>query len=274
MTTTIFNCKTIEAFHIKILAELLTNTLKNGCFEISKDEIVLKQFDNPRKALVHLVLYGKNFDVYSFSQEKIYFLGLNLNHFHKTLKSIKKKDSLQLFIDAKDSIQLGIKTIPKEKTRVSTSKIKIQNTQNLDIELPEGYNSPINVTSSDFQKMCKELNSVGSSTIKVVAKKFFIEFIADADGILNRKIEFGDFEESIKYDDSNTYEGTFSTDQLTRISKISGLSNRMQIYAAKNLPLLFKSNIGSLGVISLYIKSKEISEEEMSEGENDDEDDE
>ena len=51
------------------------------------------------------------------------------------LKSIKKKDSLQLFIDTSCTNELGIKTIPKENTRITTSGIKIQNIQNLTYEI-------------------------------------------------------------------------------------------------------------------------------------------
>jgi hypothetical protein len=36
---------------------------------------------------------------YTAQTPKIY-MGINLNHFHKMLKSIKKKDSIVLFIDA------------------------------------------------------------------------------------------------------------------------------------------------------------------------------
>jgi hypothetical protein len=38
----------------------------------------------------------------------------------------------------------------------------------------------------------------------------------------------------------------------------------MQIFPAeKNLPLLFKSSVGSLGKISIFIKSKELIDQEL-----------
>ena len=47
--------------------------------------------------------------MYKFNSKKIY-IGINLNHFHKMLKSIKKKDSITLFInnDNEDELKLGI----------------------------------------------------------------------------------------------------------------------------------------------------------------------
>ena len=188
--------------------------------------------------------------------------------FHRMLKSIKKKDSLQLFIDPEIPHELGIRTIPKENTRITTSGIKIQEVQNLDIDIPTGYGKPVIVPSSEFQKMCKDLSSIGSININVRARDFHIEFIADADGILKRKVTFGENEDSDDEDSDDRnltkeYYATFTTDQLSRITKLAGLSNTMQIFpATTKLPLLFRSSVGSLGKISIYVKSKELVEEE------------
>ena len=265
----LFKCKTGEAYYIKVLAELLTNNLKTGCFEVSETSITLRMFDHHRKTMVDLELLAENFSVYKYKLENNFCLGLNLNHFHKMLKSIKKKDSLQLFIESENITELGIKTIPKENTRITTSGIKIQTIQNLDIDIPDGYGKPVIVLSSEFQKMCKDLSSIGSTNITVVAKNFHIEFIADADGILKRKVVFGENDDSSDEDDNHNanpeYTATFATDQLSRITKLAGLSGNMQIFPASgNLPLLFRSNIGSLGKIAIFIKSKELLANEAS----------
>ena len=262
-----FKCKTGEAYQIKVLAELLTNNLKTGCFEVCSEGITLRMFDHPRKTLVDLSLLGENFSFYKFKFKEKFCMGLNLNHFHRMLKSIKKKDSLQLFIDIDSPNELGIRTIPKENTRITTSGIKIQGIQNLDIETPTGYGKPVIVPSSEFQKMCKDLSSIGSVNINVRARDFHIEFIADADGILKRKVTFGENEDSDDDDEdvekSPEYFATFTTDQLSRITKLAGLSSTMQIFPANSkLPLLFRSSVGSLGKISIYIKSQELVEEE------------
>lgn len=259
----IFSCKTNEAYYIKILAELLSNNLKIGAFEINKNGIILKMFDHHRKTLVDLQMFSENFSIYKFKSTEKICMGLNLNHFHKMLKSIKKKDSLQLYIEEDNIYELCIKTIPKEHKSSSTSSIKIQKIQNIDIDIPTGYGKPIIIQSSEFQKMCKDLSMIGSSNIKIVFKNNIIEFIADSDGILKRKVVFG---ENIEEDDENEkkeYVATFSTDQISRISKLSGLSTNMHLYTiSSNLPLLFSTNIGLLGKISIFIKSNELIENE------------
>jgi proliferating cell nuclear antigen PCNA len=273
----IFKCKSMEAYQIKILAELLTNNLKHGCFDLTDDGITLRMFDQPRRTLVDMNLQAENFSLYKFKSDDRFCLGLNLNHFHKMLKSIKKKDSLQLFINSETPNELGIKTIPKENTRITTSGIKIQNIQNVEADVPLGYGKPVIVPSPDFQKMCKELSSIGSTNIRVKARGFHIDFIADADGILKRKVRLGETDDSDEENEveqvSTFYEATFTTDQFTRINKIAGLSSTMQIFSGSNdLPLLFRSSVGSLGKISVYIKSKELLDKEMCVSESDNSD--
>ena len=113
--SSIFKCKTSEGYRIKVLSELLSNNLKTGCFEISKNGIKLRMFDTPRKTMINLNLDANKFTLYKykFPREKIY-MGINLQHFHKMLKSVKKKDSLQLFITEDNQTELNIRTIPKE----------------------------------------------------------------------------------------------------------------------------------------------------------------
>jgi proliferating cell nuclear antigen PCNA len=260
--TIIFKAKTTEAYHLKILAELLSNNIKTGCFEIDENGIRLSMMDSHRKILIILNLLSENFTVYKYKiNEKVKYLGINLNHFHKLLKSIKKKDSLQIFIDSKDPTDLHIKVIPKENNRVTTSYVKIQSIQNVNCEIPVINSKPVIISSSEFQKMIKDMNSItnNNNNINVSAKNFHIEFMVDAGGILKRKVEFGELELSDSEESSNNsddeYNQTFSTEQLSRITKLAGLSSQLKIFPGK--PLLFRSNIGALGEISIYIKSKE-----------------
>jgi len=265
----IFKCKTSEAYSIKILSELLTNNIKTGYFAIDNSGINLRIMDHPQLTLIDMTLASENFTTYRFqsSDKDKLCIGLNLNHFHKILKSIKKKDSLQMYINTENSDELQIKTIPKENMRTTTSFIKILNIQVLDIEVPTGYGRPVIVNSSEFQKMCKDICSIGSNNIKVVSRNFYIEFIANVDSIIKRSVSFGDTEDddlSEEKKESDVIESTFSTDQLQRIMKISGLNTKLQIFTGRDLPILFRSSVGNLGVISVYIKSKEMIKKETS----------
>lgn len=272
--TVIFKAKTHNAYTIKILAELLQNNIKTACFEIDCDGIKLCMMDHHRTILIHIYLESENFTLYKFKGKEKLFLGINLNHFHKMLKSIKKKDSMQLFINSETPTDLGIKVIPKENNRITTSFVTIQEIQTIDIDTPDGYGKPIIVPSSEYQKMCKDMAHI-SSVINVVARNFHIKFGCNTGGVMKRHVEFGEMGDSDDEEEDKNfieYNQDFDTEQLSRITKMAGLSTNIQIYHKKGKPLLFKSSIGSLGKISIYIKSKDLIEKENSVLESDDDD--
>lgn len=261
---TIFKAKTQEGHTIKTLAELLQHCVKTACFVVDEDNIQLRMTDSHRRILIDTVLSSSNFQVYKYTAQhpKIY-MGINLNHLHKMLKSIKKKDSIILFIDQDNPTDLGIKVIPKENNRVTTSFLKIQNIQHLDIELPEGYNRPIIVPSNEYQKMCKEMNNIGT-TINVLAEEYKIKFLCDVGSVYKREVTFGDMdnEGSPEYQ----YNEVFDTEQLARIIKIAGLGTSLQIFPKTDLPLLLRTQVGGLGTTSIYVKTKKQIEEDEFKG--------
>ena len=251
--TIIFKAKSNEAYVFKIMAELLANNIKTGCFEIDETGIFLRMMDHHRRVLIDLNLSSNSsgFTMFKFNSKKM-FLGINLNHFHKMLRPIKKKDNLELYIDDEFPNNLNIKVIPKENNRTTTSTIKIQSIQNLDIDLPTGYSNAISISSINYQKMLKELGNIGNM-VEVSAKKYSIDFSCSATGVYGRTVSFGNTDD--EEDDEIIYKEDFNTETLSRISKLAGLSTNIQIFPGK--PLYFKSNIGNLGEINIYIKSKD-----------------
>lgn len=258
----VFRCKTNDAYVLKILCELLQNNIRKACFELSAEGIKLCMADSYHQILINLELQSENFSVYKFRQEKRY-IGINLIHLHKMLKTIKKKDSITLFIDDSEPNDLWIKVFPKENNgRVTESSVKIQSMQYIDTEFPTGYGKPVIVPSSEYQKMTKEINNVGT-TITVYSKGFFIKFLSDPGSAYKKNVTLGEVEdddseeEDVPEDINDEYRQEFKTEMLNRIAKIAGLSTNMQIFPKEGLPLMFKSSVGNLGKISIYVKSKE-----------------
>ena len=191
-------------------------------------------------------------------KEKTLSVGLNLSHFYKMLKNIKKKDSLVLFIEENKEDELGIRVIPKEKNRITTSFIKIQNLQSLDIDIPSEYDKQVNIPSNEYIKMIKDLFNMGCNTISISSCVGFLKFNCNTNDIYSREIIFGESDEKFTI----TCLQDFDTEQLYRISKIAGLSTMLQVYQKDGLPLLINSNINNLGKISIFIKDKKQTQEE------------
>lgn len=260
ITNHIFKCKTLEGYLFKILSELLKNILiKTACFNISNNTIHLLQPDSQCKILAEITLEKQYFHLFDKQQEENFFFGVNTSHLHKMLRSVKKKDIVEFIIDNQYFI---INITPKDQNRVTMSSLKIQSMQNLAITVPTGYTSPILVSSIEFQKMCKEMSTIGNE-IKIICncntKTSYIRFCCDGGSIFSREVLFGekqDFLDETKNNIEASYCDVFYTDTIAKILKIAGMNQVVQIFVGVNLPLMLRAHVGNLGIISIYIKSK------------------
>lgn len=260
----LLKCTTNDAYVIKTLIELLHHTIKVACFQITPVGISLRMMDRNQQLLIDCVLKAENFFMYHFStkvENQCINIGINLNHFYRMLKSIKKRDTLSLYILEDNVNDLGIEILPKDHTRKTISLIKIQSIENLEIELPHRYTNSILVPSNEFSKMCKDMISI-SSTIRVRSKKYTIGFYSDVHSIFSREVFLGNTDNEINDDNEFIFEDTFETEHISRILKISGLHQNINLYYESQMPFLIQSKVGSLGYISLYLKSKNQIEEE------------
>jgi len=254
----LFKAKTVEGFTIKSLIEVLQNILTDVCFVFDSTGITLLTVDNkvPPHLLVHLTLNSVAFDEY-FCQKQI-SVGVNLAHMYKMLKTIKKKDHIQLYISKDEPGLLGIDTTQAETGQVSTSCIKIQKLSQVSAGIPNDYGHPIHISTSAYQKMCKDMQSISNTTF-VYCKGNYLEFSCKVEGLYNRAIPFGDKEDLDDSDDYD-YEDSFHTKTLGQLIKVCGLNARMQIFPplpglAYESPLKISINTGQLGKLEIYIKS-------------------
>lgn len=262
-TEYLFRCKTTDAYTFKVLTELLHNIIKTACFEITTKKIVLRMMDSNRRTLVDLSMNAESFNLYYFSplvESGVINIGLNLNHFYKMLKSIKKRDQLYLFIDDKNTSDLGIHIIPRDLSRVTKAFVKVQNIQNLEIALPESYDHSIFVASNEFSKMCKDMFNM-SASISITTKKYSIGFMCNVGSVYSREVILGEttLEEPAGYE---AFTEDYDTEQLSRILKVAGLHSSLIIKSKKNMPLQISSRVGVLGEITIFIKSKRQLEDE------------
>jgi proliferating cell nuclear antigen len=256
--TILFKAKTNEGYIIKIMAELLQNNVRIACLKLQRDGISIRMMDSNRFVLLDLDMKNTNFNVYELSEDLTESsneinIGVNLGHLYKMLKSIKKKDALMLSIDKNDMDNLILTIFPKESKRVIRSVIRIQPVQHICIPLPDGYKHPVIISSNDYQQTVKDMSSIGDCVI-VAMKKYSLTLSCSAQGIYSKDVLFGEEEDESK----EYYRDEFNMEQFTRVIKIAGLGEKIQIYGGNaQLPLKLSTQIGNLGTISIYIKSKQ-----------------
>jgi proliferating cell nuclear antigen PCNA len=245
----LFRAKTHEGYIIKILFELLQHTIKTACLEIKPHGMSLRMMDASRSVLVDLVLDACNFNIYEKSNEETLFIGINLYHFYKMLKVIKKKDALAIFIDVEDPSHLSMQVYPKDNNRVTTSRFYIHTNQNLDIPLPTGYDKPVLIPSNEYQRAIKDMATI-SEMVDVSIQTNALTMECTADQIYSRQVTFGELDDESPI----RYKERFHMEPFVRVLKIAGLSKTLQVYGGHELPLQVRSLVGSLGVLSVYIK--------------------
>jgi len=249
--TVVFKAKTQEGYTVKILSELLQNIIMIACLKITKEGIFLRMTDSQMCILTDIELLRNNFNIYQMNTEDM-FIGLNLGHLFKMLKSVKKKDSLVIYIDDETPDRLFLVVNPKENNRVSTSSVCIQHTQNISIPLPTGYQNPIIIPSNEYQRTLKDMNNI-SKTLSFNVRQYSLIMTCTADNIFSRDVLFGELDDDtdIKYADE------FDIEYFIRTIKIAGLDKLLHVYGGpKHLPLCITTNIGQLGKLSIYIKSQ------------------
>lgn len=244
-----FEAKSLEGYTIKTLSELLQNIVKIACFKINKDGIFLQMMDSREWIFIDIQLHATNFNVFKL-QEPIY-MGLTSTDLHRMLKTVKKKDSVYLYIDGKRPDNLMIVVYPKDNIQIVKSSVYIQNTQHICIVPPEGYTSPVIVPSSEYQRSLKDLSNI-NSTLTVSMRSYSLTIFCSTDNIYSREVLFGEFDD----DTPVRYSEEFDMEQFSRIMKLAGLGKNIQIYGEPGLPLKLTTTIGSLGTINVYIKRK------------------
>ena len=254
----LFKAKTVRGYTTKALSEVLQNILTDVCFTLDKNGIRLLTVDNmePSTLMVELDLKGNEFDEYYCPKPQS--IGVNLQHLYKMLKSIKKKDSVCLFIEKAKPAVLGITTIQADSGQPVNSAIKIQKLSQIVASIPTGYGHPIHISTTTYQKTCKDMQNI-SNVMIIRSRGRFMEFDCDMEGMYGRKVPFGDTEDA-ENKELEEYSDTFYTKSLGRLMKVSGLNDRMRVYTPPidnpmDVPLKISINTDQLGILNIFMKS-------------------
>lgn len=268
--TIVFKAKTNKGFIMKTLAEILHSNTPDTSLKLTSSGIRI-QITNEKSYAIEVFLDREKFNIYKFkgtgkNKDEPRYVGINLNHFYRMLKTVKKTDSVKLFIDDdRDPLELGIEVIPKENNRKTVNFVRvIENRKIIHFDIAETKGDPVIVSSSEFQKMCKGLSI--ADTTRVTMKGRRVRFTSNGDDILTSYTDLGEPDDSDDEAESDEkeeeFDAEFETEQFTKNSKISGLSTDLQIARTVDGELLLRSDVGNIGTISICLKTKEELERE------------
>ena len=249
----VFHLWTSKTPPIKYLTELLKDLLTEGNLECNSEGIKLLSIDAGRTVLIHMKLFKDSFEDYKCDQPII--LGINLEHLFKIIKNMENTDTLRLFVSKDNVNRLGIERYNKEENINNTiyqSLIDIPITQR-DIPSPT-FNSVIVISSTRFQKICREISQFSDKIeIMVVCNQLIFRGCNES---ASQEIKIKPSSNGMQFESSNPDEivqGVFKLKHLVQFSKCANLSNSIKIMIKNNYPIVISVDISGLGFIRLCL---------------------
>ena len=240
-----FLIKPKEGVILKTLFETLSTLLEECDLEVGEDFGMRSTCMNvERTVLVDFLLHSKRFQC--FRTMNCDFLTINCSTLFEGIKPAKREDSLTMSIDKEICLTVS------GKGGSATTFITTESSKGYVINLPEGYGRPIVITSSEFQIGCRGLPKCETIEIRKFGTR--VRMVSRTGEIRTKEVVMGE-EDDWPQEPSDV---SFSFDPLMirRIcTKIANLGGSVSLsFATKDEPLLIRTNVGTLGEISFYVK--------------------
>jgi proliferating cell nuclear antigen len=266
--TRILEVKTIQSSAFRVLIESLKELLTDVNIEFRRKEekdlgeeknknkggMRIMAMNNKKTVLIHLKLDADNFEVFECQKSKI-TVGINMLHFFKLIKTIDTSSVLTLYIDSDDTSKLGIKIENAEKKQITNYKLGLMDLDIDQLEVPPtSFDSVITLPSSDFHKLCRDMNYISEFIeIQNVGKNIILKGsgeIATQETILGETMNGL----NVSRNDNNIIvQGKYELKHLVMFTKCTSLCPSIDIYMKNEYPLVIHYQVASLGDIYLCL---------------------
>lgn len=246
--------------------KILTDSFRCSTFTrvhmtINQDGIFIQDNDEGRTILYDCAFPRENFKTFNCTKEKK--ISFVVTQSQKQLKNVKKKDSVTLFIEDESSPHhghIGVSIRPESSSsslRFETNYFVYDDEPDyIPIGIPDsaGYDHPMTIDASDFQKIKRLTSSCNKIIIKIQGNNYLLFSSGEAE-ILPSQLGFGNLNPANPH-----FENKYNAKNLNMIIKLPGLCSSMSFYAPKEegYPLRVKMNAGQnntlLGTVQVYIK--------------------
>jgi proliferating cell nuclear antigen len=258
--TNVLEIKTIQIPPFRTLMTALKDILLETNIIFQEDGIRIVNMDKSHTILAHLFLQASKFEYYYCKYPKI-VIGVNMFQLFKLINSIDNDDTLTIYIeenDYNDGIvdHLGLRFENGDIKQCKDQKLRLIEPDDDDLELPKiKYSSILNMPSSDFQKIVRDLSNLSD---RLEIKSVGNELIFSCNGpfascTLRRSECDGNMEFIQKQDNDQIIQGEFSLKNLSYFIKCTNLCNSIEVYLENNIPLIVRYSVASLGEIKLCL---------------------
>lgn len=260
LSKNVLTIKTVQIAPFRTLMTALKDIFVETNISFKKDGIRIVNMDQSQTILAHLFLEAVNFEVYDCKKDKI-VVGVNMFHLFKLINTVDNDDTLTIFIDNDDyedgiTTHLGLKFENGDIKQCKTQKLRLIEPITEELNPPDlVYSSVINLPSTDFQKIIRDLNPLSDRLeIKSVGNEIIFKCSGSfAEAELRRVESDGGMEYQTKPCDNTVIQGVFSLKNLNYFIKCTNLCSQIEIHFDNDRPLIVKYYVASLGVIKLCL---------------------
>jgi len=256
----VLTIKTVQIAPFRTLMTALKDIFVETNISFKKDGMRIVNMDQSHTILAHLYLDAKNFELYDCKEDKI-IIGVNMFHLFKLINTVDNDDTLTIFIDKdyyEDGIttHLGLKFENGDIKQCKTQKMRLIEPINEELNPPDlVYSSVINLPSTDFQKIIRDLNPLSDRLeIKTIGNELIFKCSGTfAEAELRRIESDGGMEYQSKPGENDVIQGVFSLKNLNYFIKCTNLCNQIELHLENDRPLIVKYYVASLGEIKLCL---------------------
>ena len=243
---------------IRIMFETLKEILQDVNMIFDKTGWKIISTDGSRVALVHLKLQAEKFHQYYCDCGKGRIsIGVNMPTLYKYVKPVNNADTISLYIERNDTSKLCIKIENYETGYVTTNRLNLLDNDEEDITFPPiEFNSVMTMPSVDFQKRCRDMNSL-SDTLEIQSTGNQLTLKCEGDSGSQETVigENGGTGLTImeKPDDDEIIQGKFPLKFLTMFTKATNLCPQTHLYIRNDFPLVLEYAVASLGSLKFFL---------------------
>lgn len=256
----VLTIKTVQIAPFRTLMTALKDILLETNITFAPDGIRIINMDKSHTILAHLFLDANNFEFFECKKDKI-IIGVNMFHLFKLINSIDNDDTLTIYIENGDYIDgivshLALKFENGEIKQCKTQKLRLIEPESEELKYPDvKFSSIINLPSSDFQKIIRDLSCISDKLeIKSVGNELIFKCCGQfASAEIHRAETDGNMGFLLKQENSKIIQGEFSLKNLGYFIKCTNLCSQIEIYLENDLPLVVKYDVASLGSIKLCL---------------------
>mgnify|MGYP001275383318 FL=1 len=256
----ILTIKTVQIAPFRTLMTALKDILIETNISFQKDGMRIINMDKSHTILAHLHLKAENFEYFNCGVEKI-IIGVNMFHLFKLINTIDNDDTLTMYIEKADyndgvTTFLGLKFENGDIKQCKIQKLRLIEPDCEELAIPSiSFSSVINLPSSDFQKIVRDLSPLSDKLeIRSVDNELIFKCAGSFASVeISRAASQGTMEFKEQKDSKKIIQGVFSLKNLSYFIKCTNLCSILEIYLENDLPLIVKYDVASLGKILLCL---------------------